>query len=108
MRSMRCCLNPKVIGGLALVAVGVLVLAPHAFGAALSVLIVLICPLSMIAMAIAMARRGNSGSTSCGTGSHVEDRRAELAELRQEVQRLRQRRGKAASPLGESSAPTLS
>lgn len=86
MKAMRCCLNPKVIAGLALVALGFLVVSPHLLGAALPLLLGLICPLSMIAMVIAMARPRKTPAAP-GLDTH----KAELVALRQEVQRLRDR-----------------
>lgn len=59
----RCCLNPKVIGGL--VAVGLLAWILGAGSAALPVLAGLVCPLSMGIMAWQMRR----GAGSCGTGA---------------------------------------
>jgi hypothetical protein len=86
MNAMRCCLNPKVIVGLAAVALGFLVVSPHLLGAALPLLIGLICPLSMIAMVIAMA---GPRKTQASPGFDAD--KAELVALRQEVQRLRNR-----------------
>jgi len=50
------CFNKKVIGGLAAVALGTLVVAPQVFGRVLPLLFVLACPLSMVLM-----MRGMSG-----------------------------------------------
>ena len=86
MKAMRCCLNPKVIAGLALVALGFLAVSPHLLGAALPLLIGLICPLSMIAMVIAMARPRQRQAAAGFDGD-----KAELVALRHEVQRLRNR-----------------
>lgn len=87
---IKCCLNPKVIGGLALVAVGVLIVSPHAFGRALPLLLGLICPLSMVGMVVMMARGAKAGPPSTDDQEAVSDRRAEVARLRAEVQQLRQ------------------
>lgn len=87
---MRCCMNPKVIAGLALVAIGILVTSPHLFGAALPLLLGLICPLSMIGMVIAMSRQGGTQTRAQGSADTY---RAELAALRSEVQRLRDLQG---------------
>jgi hypothetical protein len=82
-------LNPKVIAGLAAVAVGVIIISPDTFGRALPLLIGLICPLSMVGMVLAMSRGGNK-ATRAGDGSNPEDRRDELSRLRSEVESLRQ------------------
>jgi UPF0716 family protein affecting phage T7 exclusion len=89
------CFDKRVIAGL-LVAVGaVFVLAPGAFAAALPLLVVAACPLSMVVMMRAMARSSSSDrEATAGTGSddsgprsvrnedEVERLRAELARLR--------------------------
>ena len=57
MRDMlRMCLNWKVLGGLAAAGVGLWVVAPDLVGAALPVLLVLACPLSMFLMMRSMHR----------------------------------------------------
>lgn len=48
---LRMCFDKRVVGGLALVGVGVLVFAPNLFTAALPLLFVVMCPLSMLLMA---------------------------------------------------------
>lgn len=65
MHYLKHCLNPKVIAGLAAVAVAVWMFAPGAFAAALPLLILAICPLSMVGM-MYMMRGGGQGS---GSGS---------------------------------------
>ena len=52
-----CCLNWKVVTGLALIGLGVWALAPALVGAALPVLLAAICPLSLLVMLIGMGRR---------------------------------------------------
>ena len=93
------CFNKKVIGGLAVVAVGILVLAPGVAGAALPLLVFAACPLSMVFMMKGM--QGNSkAKTSTDetpaaarqidahkTGAMSSD--GELQELRDELARLR-------------------
>ncbi len=54
------CLNPKVLAGLAAVGVGVYVFAPHLFAAALPLLLLAACPLSMVLMMAAMGKMGGS------------------------------------------------
>lgn len=71
MQYLKHCINPKVIAGLAAVAVGVWMFAPEAFAAALPLLILAICPLSMIGMMYMMRgsgqQAGSSGDASCHT-----------------------------------------
>lgn len=53
-------LNPRVLALLAAVGVGVYLFAPNLFAAALPLLVLAICPLSMVLMMAAMGRsRGN-------------------------------------------------
>ena len=82
------CLNKKVIAGLAVAAVGIYLLAPGLFGAALPLLILSACPLSMLLM-MRMMSRPAQGPSADTTSSPV-DRDAELTELRAEVERLRE------------------
>lgn len=86
MKYMRCCLNPKVIAGLALLAVGLLAISPRLLGSALPVLLGLICPLSMIGMVIGMSRQRRSDRPSDAETRHVE-----IRALRDEVRVLRDR-----------------
>jgi len=50
------CLNRKVLGGLGLTALAVWALAPGVVGAALPLLFLAACPLSMVGMMWAMGR----------------------------------------------------
>lgn len=79
MQSLKHCLNPKVIGGLAAVAVGVWAFAPGAFAAALPLLVVAICPLSMVGMMYMMRGDGQgpgSGSRASGQNQDPTDQSA--------------------------------
>lgn len=80
------CLNKKVIVGLAGAAAAIYVFAPNLFGAALPLLIVAACPLSMLLM---MRMMSGSGKASCSTTPSETSGDAELAQLREEVERLR-------------------
>lgn len=99
------CFNKKVIAALGVVGVGVLVFRPSTLGAALPMLVLLTCPLSMLLMMRAM------GGMSGGRGERRDDqppadhagderrqepasaaadgRDAELARLQAEVDQLR-------------------
>ena len=68
MRMLRMCLNPRVIAALAAVAVGIYVLAPGLFAAALPLLVLAACPLSMLIMMRAMGGMGGMGGAA-ETGS---------------------------------------
>lgn len=68
MNMMKMCFNPKVLGGLAVVAVGLFVFAPEMALAALPVLLALACPLSMVGMALFMGKgmKGMGAAQSTG------------------------------------------
>ena len=73
--NLKMCLNWKVIAGLGAVAVGILVLEPQLAAQALPLLVVAVCPLSMLLMGGMMMGGGkaNQGQTmsmfqSSGTG----------------------------------------
>lgn len=77
------CLDKRIIGGLAVVALGVLVFAPSLFAAALPVLLVAVCPLSMLLM-----RR--SGGEACAMDDDARgDVDEQIDELRDEAEFLR-------------------
>lgn len=65
--NLRMCLNWKVLSALAAVGIGVVVVAPGLASAALPVLLLAACPLSMLVMALGMGRmdgaRRNDAST---------------------------------------------
>ncbi len=95
---MRMCFDKRVLIGLAVLAVALLAINPSLFGAALPILVLLACPLSMVVMMWAMSGQRRS---SCGTDERAEDDvpaeqrvgassdEGEVAELRGEVARLR-------------------
>jgi len=58
LQSLKCCLNPKVLIGLAAVGLAVVLLAPNLISGAFPLLLALICPLSMLVMMGGMARMG--------------------------------------------------
>src|SRR5260370_17177523 len=64
MQLFGLCLNWKVIAGLAIAALGVLVLAPQLLAAALPVLILAACPLSMLLMMRGMGNMNGMGTTN--------------------------------------------
>ncbi len=82
------CFNKKVMGGLALVGLGIFTVAPNLFVSALPLLLVAACPLSMLFMGKAMM-----GGNSCSRGEPVREavpvtagsREARLAQLRTQL-----------------------
>ncbi len=78
------CVDKKVIAGLAVAGLAVVVLAPNWVGAALPLLVLAVCPLSMIAMMRFMGSSAKSGGTDESASVS-----AELARLRTEVAQLR-------------------
>lgn len=59
---LKCCLNWKVVAGLAVVGVTVWALAPGTLSAALPLLVLAVCPLSMLFMMKAM--QGQQGAST--------------------------------------------
>ena len=84
MSILRYCLDRRVLAVLGVLALAVAFFAPHALGAALPLLLVAACPLSMVVMAIAMSR----GSAPVAGSSSVESMRSELTELAERQRRL--------------------
>ncbi len=77
------CINRKVIAGLVAAGVIMYLVVPGAIGAALPLLILAICPLSMIVMMRAMS--GGKAKSE----SPDQNESSEVSELRAEVERLR-------------------
>lgn len=74
MKSMLgMCLDRRVLIGLGVAAVGIWIFAPQYIAGALPLLVVLVCPLSMVAMALMMR-----GSMSSGPKATPEQRLADL------------------------------
>jgi hypothetical protein len=95
LNSLRCCLNPTVIGSLAVAGLAVWLVAPRMGTAALPLLIALVCPLSMGVMAWRM-RRGVGGEAATTGGSlpiaGSGDADAQLRALREEIAAMRAHR----------------
>lgn len=67
MEALKKCFNPKVLLGLAVVALAVAVFAPKALVVALPLLIIAACPLSMILMMGMMSHKNQSIESSQAT-----------------------------------------
>lgn len=81
------CMNWKVIAGLAIVGLGVWAVAPNLIGAAVLLLLLAACPLSMVFMMRSMGGMGGGSRASQSAQkhqlSHITDTRAEqLAHLK--------------------------
>jgi hypothetical protein len=95
---MKMCFNWKVAAGLLLAGLGVFAVAPNLFGAALPLLILAACPLSMLLMMRAMSGggrcEGDFDKSAAEKSAPAEDNTAELARLRAEVDQLRSERAR--------------
>ena len=94
------CLNKKVIAGLIAAAVVIYLIAPGSVGAALPLLLIAACPLSVLVMMWAMSRgrsnpSGESDARSPATDDEVARLRAEVAELRDGANRVALGAGRA-------------
>ncbi len=103
MQMLKMCLNWKVIAGLAVVGAGIFAVAPDLALAALPILLLAICPLSMIFMMKGM--QGNEGkagekAASLETGVTREEQldrlRTQQAALTDEIDALEQGEPQAA------------
>lgn len=71
MNMLKCCMNWKVIGGLAVVGVGIFIVQPGLIGRALPLLLLAACPLSMLLMMGGMGKmagmkhEGGGGPYTC-------------------------------------------
>ncbi len=93
MQMLKMCLNWKVIAGLAAVGVGVYFVAPELAAAALPILVLAICPLSMALMMWSMqGGQGGEGRAS-QEADDVPTREEHLARLRTQQADLADRIG---------------
>lgn len=81
------CLNPRVLAGIAVVIAAIWVLAPQFVAAALPLLLLAACPLSMLFMAKTMGG-DMSGHGAMASGSAPADPNVRLRELEQAQVRL--------------------
>ncbi len=90
---LTCCLDWRALTASATIALGVIIFRPDLFFTALPVLLVAICPLSMLLMAWQMRDRPGQ---SIAHGPEIESREAKLSQLELELADLsRQLRGPA-------------
>lgn len=95
MQMLKHCLNWKVIAGLAAVGIGIYAVAPGLVAAALPILLLAICPLSMMFMMKGM--QGNQG----GDGGRQEPQEAGASPTREgELARLRTQQVALADRIG--------
>ncbi len=96
------CFDPRVLGGLAVVGLGIWIVAPQLIAPALPILLVLVCPLSMLFMARMM---GDSmkDTSSISPADRLAALKREQARLDAEISRTR-----AAITRAPSSEPTVS
>lgn len=97
IKMLKCCLNPKVLIGLAGVAVGIAIFAPHILATALPLLFVAVCPLSMILMMVMMGKSYSSTDSKRNNLSTLKQRYAkgEISDDQYELtkQQLNKERG---------------
>ena len=87
---LRACLDWRVITALGALGVGVVLFAPNLIAAALPLLIVAACPLSMMLMMKTMGGHGPNADARQGLApaERAEHLRTELASVRRQQQRL--------------------
>jgi Protein of unknown function (DUF2933) len=90
-KMLRACLNWKVIGALALLGLGIWAVSPNLLGAALPVLLLAACPLSMLLMMRGMqgheGPRADAEQRTSRIGPSPDVRLAELRSERQAIDR---------------------
>lgn len=107
MSMFKMCLNWKVIGGLAAAGLGVAVFAPNLIGAALPLLLLAACPLSMIVMMGAiggMGMRSKQGAAEPVRGRvPLPDTRREeqIADLKSQLVRVQSEQERLARAIAE-------
>jgi len=96
------CWNKKTLGLVAVAALAVLAFAPSAFGRVLPLLLVAACPLGMLLVARGMVGAGRTGERerpADGNTTVPDAVQDEIAQLRQEVERLRAGEATVSPPL---------
>ncbi|MGI8513995.1 MAG: DUF2933 domain-containing protein [Acidimicrobiia bacterium] len=96
-RLLKMCLNWKVLSGLAVIGLGVGLLAPGLFGRALPILLLAACPISMLVMMATMRQP----STRAPAPEDINSLQAQLAELTAQEEQVRKHLARLASPASE-------
>lgn len=81
MKMLKICLNPKVLAGLVVAGVGIYLIAPNLIAAALPILLLAVCPLSMLLMMWGMQHTQGQGQQTThepDVGLSREERMAQL------------------------------
>lgn len=108
MKVLRACYDWRVITALAAVGGGVVLFAPSLIGAALPLLIVAVCPLSMMIMMKTMGGHDQNATPAAAAQpmDRVEQLRTELAASRLEQQRLARELEGLETPAAAAVRPT--
>lgn len=108
MNKMGFCLNWKVLAGLAIVGLVIWIVAPDFVGAALPLLLIAACPLSMLVMMRGMQGGQCHGQPTPVSAPHRTDltREEQLAELKAQLAGIRARQGAIAQEIAQWEAAT--
>ena len=98
---VECCLNWRVIVGLALVGAALFLYAPRLALAYVPVLVALICPISMLVMVLAMSRKDMRGRSNEGAPANL-SRHQQLQILEQRLERVQRQHRAMASELADA------
>lgn len=102
---MRMCFNWKVIASLAALCLGIYVVAPGLIASALPVLLVLVCPLSMLLMGGMMGGMGTGRTADVVADTEpVPSRDRQLAELRARLRGLAEQQAALAREIAQVEA----
>ncbi|MGH8957325.1 MAG: DUF2933 domain-containing protein [Acidimicrobiia bacterium] len=96
-RLLKMCLNWKVLGGLAVVGLGIGLLAPELFGRALPLLLLAACPISMLVMVATMSRP----TMHAPAPEDIKSLQAQLAELSTQQEQVKEQLARLAPPSSE-------
>jgi hypothetical protein len=88
MKMLKMCLNPKVLAGLAAVGVGIYLVAPDLVLAALPILLLVACPLSMLLMMWGMQHTQGQGKQTTQEPDVGLTREERIAQLRAQLAAL--------------------
>jgi hypothetical protein len=88
MKMLKMCLNPKVLAGLAATGVAIYLFAPNLIAAALPILLLAACPLSMLLMRWAMQQSQGQGQQTTQETDAGLTREERIAQLRAQNEAL--------------------